>query len=329
VAVSLHAFAPIDAKTYVPHALHDANRTWLESNCYIDVWVEVLHALDLDPYACLPHVLPIDFDGDQWTFFKPSHDDLFRLYGIDVHELNVWRPLIENVRAQLAAGHIVLTETDAFFLPDTAGTDYRTKHTKTTIGIQELDLDRRTLGYFHNSGYHALEGDDFASVFRLNAPEDAAYMPFFAEFVRIDRRNKKAPAALMQASLDVLRSQLARVPTVNPVVRFRERFANDLAWMQKEGLAAFHPWAFATLRQLGAAFELASLYVRWLERHGELGLEACANGFSTISATAKTLVLKTARAVSSKKPFDAAAMLHDAEEAWNGGIRLLTDRYGG
>ena len=90
----------------------------------------------------VPAVRPrVDFDGDQWTFFKPSHDDLTTLYGIDVQELNVWRPLVENAREQLGGGKLVLSEADAFFLPDTAGTDYRTQHTKTTIGIQELDLE--------------------------------------------------------------------------------------------------------------------------------------------------------------------------------------------
>ena len=73
-----------------------AERAWAESNCYIDVWIEVLHALGLEPFAFLPHVLPVDFEGDQWTFFKPSHDDLFALYGLDVQELNVWRPLVRQ-----------------------------------------------------------------------------------------------------------------------------------------------------------------------------------------------------------------------------------------
>jgi len=38
----------------------------------------------------------IDFEGDQWTFFKPPHEDLKALYGIDVQELYVWRPLLEH-----------------------------------------------------------------------------------------------------------------------------------------------------------------------------------------------------------------------------------------
>lgn len=326
--MSVHAFAAIDPTAYSPHALHRMERAWLESNCYIDVWIEVLHALDLDPYACLPHVLPVDFDGDQWTFFKPSHDDLFTLYGIEVHELNVWRPLIENVRAQLACGRLVLSETDAFYLPDTAGTDYGRQHTKTTIGIQELDVERRTLGYFHNSGYHSLNGTDFAAIFRLDAAPDPTYMPFFAELVRLERRKRLEPAELVSASIRVLRNHLGRRPRHNPLRRFGERFGDDLSWMQREGLAAYHAWAFATLRQLGAAFELGALYVRWLADHGEAEVLEAAVAFDSISTAAKALILKTARAVSGKKSLDVGALLGDGEQAWETGMRLLVKRYG-
>ena len=37
--------------TFAPHPLHAAERTWTETNCYVDVWIEVLHALGLDPVA--------------------------------------------------------------------------------------------------------------------------------------------------------------------------------------------------------------------------------------------------------------------------------------
>jgi hypothetical protein len=322
----VYAFAPLDAKTYVPHDLHRTERAWAESNCYVDVWIEIVHALGLEPHAFLPHVLPVDFEGDQWTFFKPSHDDLFSLYGLDVHELNVWRPLIENVREQVAGGKLVLSEVDAFYLPDTAGTDYRRQHTKTTIGIQ--DVGERTLGYFHNSSYHALGDADFVGLFRLDVPVDPSYMPFFAEFVRLDRRKSVSPRELVSESLRVLRSHLARRPSRNPLARFREHFGDDLTWLQREGLATYHAWAFATLRQLGAAFELSANYVRWLSKHGEPGLAEAEAAFERISSSAKTLILKTARAVNGKKPLDASQLLGDGEHAWDTGMRILIERYG-
>jgi hypothetical protein len=46
-----------------------------------DVWIELLHAMDLEPHAMLAFTLAVDFEGDQWTFFKPTPGDLWALYG--------------------------------------------------------------------------------------------------------------------------------------------------------------------------------------------------------------------------------------------------------
>ena len=45
-----------------------------------------------------------DFELDQWTFFKPSPDDLFRLYGIDLHEVQPYRGFPTLIATRLAAG---------------------------------------------------------------------------------------------------------------------------------------------------------------------------------------------------------------------------------
>ena len=166
----------------------------------------------------LPFVLAIDFEGDQWTFFKPSHDEVRELYGLDVQELNVWRPLVEHAVEHLAAGKLVSTEADAFWLPDTPGTDYRRQHTKTTIVINDLDVGRPALGYFHNAGYFALEGEDFERTFRLGAPPDPTFLPLFAEMVRIDRVVRRAPGELRAMSRDLLCTHLGGAP---PTTRSR------------------------------------------------------------------------------------------------------------
>src|SRR5262249_23970098 len=140
----------LESACYTPHALHSEGRTWVEKNCYIDVWIEFIHALKLDPMPLLPFTVAIDFEGDQFTFFKPSHAEILDLYGLDVKELNVWRPLVDHLLEHLSNGKVVFTEADAFFLPDTRGTDYRSQHTKTTIVAETIDLDNARLGYFHN-----------------------------------------------------------------------------------------------------------------------------------------------------------------------------------
>jgi hypothetical protein len=313
----------LDAATYRRHALHADDRVWLEKNCYIDICIEVVHALGLEPLAMLGFVTAIDFEGDQWTFFKPPHDELRELYALDFQELNVWRPLSAHVLEHLAGGKLVSTEADAFWLPDTAGTDYQRQHTKTTIVIQDFDLEARRLGYFHNAGYHALEGEDFTQLFRVGFPHDPAFMPLFAELVRIDRVVRRPDDDLRGLARALLRKHLARRPTSDPVARFGKRFAADLPWITGEGLAFYHAWAFATVRQLGAAAELAQLHVEWL---GDAALAPAAASFATVSQAAKAFILKAARAVNAKRALDAAPMFDEMAAAWRTGLDTLAAR---
>src|SRR4051795_7634725 len=123
---------PLDPTRYQRHPIHGADRHWAETNCYVDVWVELLHALGFEPIAALPFTLAIDFEGDQWTFFKFALADLHELYGLDVQELAIWRPLVAHIEEQVTLGRPVLVELDSFHLPDTAGSAYRIAHVKST-----------------------------------------------------------------------------------------------------------------------------------------------------------------------------------------------------
>jgi len=322
------ALRHIDATSYVPHDLHAGARAWAESNCYIDVWIEVLHALGCEPTACLPFVLGLDWEGDQFTFFKPPLEDLFEAYGVEVQELTVYRTILANAAEQLRGGNLVLTEADAFYLPDTAGTDYRSHHTKTTIGIQEIDLDARALGYFHNASYHVLRDADFVGLFRLDAPPDPTFMPLFAERVRTRRVVRLETHALVERSVALLCKHLARRPTENPIAPFSNRFERDIEALRDEGIEAYHQYAFATVRQLGAAFELAACYLRWLAERGAQDLEASVEAFDVISLTGKSLILKAARAVGAKKTVDFVPMLHELENQWTAGVGHLAKRFG-
>ena len=156
-----------DPAACAPHALHAGERIWPESNCYVDLWIGLLHSHGLEPLAALSFTLGIDLEGDQWTFFKFPLGDLYALYGIDVFELTVWRPLAAHVEEQLALGRPVIPEIDAYYLPDTRGTSYRTDHVKTSIAIEMIDVADRRLGYFHNAGYYELQGAEFVGAFRL------------------------------------------------------------------------------------------------------------------------------------------------------------------
>jgi hypothetical protein len=318
----------LDSAAYAPHALHADGCAWVEKNCYIDVWIELLHAHHLDPMAVMPFTLAVDFEGDQWTFFKPPPGDLTELYGVEVHELNVWRPLLAHTMHHVGEGKLVLTEADAYFLPDTAGTDYGRQHTKTTIAIETIDTEAKVLGYFHNASYHSLGGADFANLFGVDARTDPARLPLFAEIVRLDRVRRASRFSLAMRSVELLIRHLQRRPTTNPVARFKARFEQELGTFASDGLD-YHSYAFATLRQLGASFELTSLYLRWLDyTFGDAGIVQAAEAFAEISSIAKALVLKGARVVVTKKTTDFAPMLDRMQDSWEVGMNRLESRFG-
>ncbi len=314
----------VSADNYQPHSLHGEQRVWGETNCYADVWIELLAALGLEPRAAMAYTLAVDFEGDQWTFFKPPLTDLRQLYGLDVQELNVWRPLIDHAAEHLAAGRLIATEVDAHWLPDTAGTDYRQQHTKTTIVLNALDRTQQRLGYFHNAGYFQLDGDDYAGLFRL--VDDAKHpLPLFAEFIRLERVIQRPETELAALSLSLLREHVGQRPTRNPVQRFTARFMHDLATLQELGLPHYHRWAFSNVRQLGAAFDLGAETLRWLaSRTRQPGLVESAACFDVIAQDSKALILKLARAVNTRRAFDVQAAFAPMTQAWDDGMRRLT-----
>jgi hypothetical protein len=301
------AIAPLDPATYRRHALHGEDRTWAETNCYTDLVIELAHGLGFEPLAMLAFTLAIDFEGDQWTFFKPPAADLHELYGFDLQELAIWRPLVEHVAEQVEAGRPVLVELDSWFLPDTAGTAYRLAHTKTTVGVNEIDVARARLGYFHNAGYFALEGEDFREVFQLDGAPHERVLPPYVEYVKW-RANFTPPrgAQLAEASRPLLARHLARAPRDNPFPRFRARLERDLEGLMRAGIERFHVYSFANLRQYGACFELGESYLRWLGSHGVAGVETPALALRDIAETAKRLQFQLARSMSRGKPLDLA-----------------------
>jgi len=311
--------APLDPASYRRHAIHGDGRIWAETNCYTDLLVELVHALGHEPVACLPFTLAIDFEGDQWTFFKPSHADLMRLYGLDVQELAIWRPVLEHVVEQVERGNPVLVELDSFHLPDTAGTAYRLLHNKTTVGVNEIDPKLKRMGYFHNAGYFVVQGEDFDRLFEF------AHLPPYAEIMK-RREGALTGDALVQCSLGILREHLARVPGKNPFAAFKQRFEQDLAWLMQAPIERFHVYSFATLRQYGACFELAETYLRWLAANGVRGVHESAVCLHEIAETAKAFQFQLARSMMRKKPLDLSPI--DAMGAkWESAMGTLKARF--
>jgi hypothetical protein len=308
--VGLTALTGADPAAYVPHAAHQAtDRTYVETNCYSDVWIELLHARGDEPLAAIGATVRLDFEGDQWTFFKPDPSDLAALYGVDVHEMQPYRPLPDQLAEQLAAGRTMTVELDAWFLPDTAATSYRTEHVKTTVIAEAIDRSGERFRYFHNAGLYELTGEDYRGAF---AP---GLLPPYCELVRFDAGPRLAGEELREAARALLARHLALRPRSNPFVRFGAALERDLPGLLDGDPANYHAYAFATVRMVGSGFELLAAEVAWLlGSEGPAGAAIAA--MEEIVGGSKMLSLKLAR----RRAFDPGPRIADLAAAWERAI---------
>lgn len=288
---------PIDPATHTSHAMHGAERHWPQTNCYADLWIEALGAMGLEPAAAFGFAISQDFEGDQFTFFKPPLEDLEALYGLRVTELALYDDLVRHLELQAAQGRLVLIELDSHYLPDTRGVTYREAHGKTTVAINRIDRAARELDYFHNEGFFRASGEDFDGLFRLLpglAREDRQYP--YAEMVRLPARPVPA-SETAAAALPILMRHIRRRPEANPVAAFRKVVAAQGATLAARETEAFHHYAFNTLRQLGANFELYASHLAWLGREGVDGLDDATAAAMSIAEGAKIAQIVMARSV--------------------------------
>lgn len=301
--------AGLDPKVYVQHALHASERDWPETNCYTDLWIEVLHARGQAPEAMLGFTVAQDFEGDQFTFFKPSLEDIERLYGVRVTELSIFDDVERHVLTQIGRGRITLVEVDSYYLPDTRGVTYRQSHSKTTIAINGLDAAARRMTYFHNAGFYALEGEDYDGVF---GRAEAANLLFpYVEFAKFPARAVQPSVAMAQAMLG---QNLHRRPEANPFRAWQAELPAHVEDLLQRPEAYFHTYAFNTLRQFGANYALLGAHLDWLSASGlKVEIEACA----LISSAAKAMQFQLARAVARRKAQGLDAALAPISDAWD------------
>jgi len=316
---------PIDAASYSPSPLHAEDRVWVETNCYVDLWIELLNALALDCAPALAFTLSVDFEGDQWQFFKFPPEDLRLLYGLDVAEMSPWRGLEHHIAEQLEMGRFLTAEVDSWYLPDTARVSYRIEHVKTGIALNMIDREQHRLGYFHGASYYELEDDDYAGIFGHGRvrPE---ILPPYVELVKLDRMQRLDERELLETALTLARVHLSRRPATNPLQRFRKRLEQDVEWLCSDGLPTFHGYAFVTLRQFGSAAELAASFCAWLAERGEPTAPVGAQ-FHELASLAKTAQFQLARMVSGRK-IDAGSTFDAMEHGWDSAMQGLVERYG-
>lgn len=292
--------------THQAHPLHAPDRAYRETNCYTDVLIELLHARGLEPLAGLGHLVRTDFEGDQFTFFKMPPGDMEALYGIDVHEMQPIGALPDQIARQLDMGRTMLVEVDSYYLPDTAATDYRRNHVKTTVAVEAIDRASETLIYFHNTGLHALAGDDYRGLFNIDGRAGAS-LPLYLELVRFDAARPLGGALLRSAARQRLAAHLERKPRTNPMEKFGAQLAADLPLLLEGDSTAFHTYAFATVRMAGAAFDLLRSHAEWL-----LG-DCPADALHSIVEGCQILSFRLARL----RPFDPAPTIASMAAAWS------------
>lgn len=316
----------LDPAEFRPHALHGSERDWTETNCWQDMMIETLSMLGLDPVAAAAFTLSTDFEGSQWTLFKYPPEDLRSLYGIDIVELYVWRPVIDHLEIAFKDHQLLTLEVDAFYLPDTAGVTYGREHVKTGIVPQMLDREGRRLWYFHNAGLFELSGTDFDRIFYLEGLPDPHVLPPYVEVIRLDRMQHPESDTLISGVVELVREHLRRGPQTNPMPRFYEHLLADLPWIEENGAAGFHYYAFATCRQCGASAELAAALVDWLDENDGGGLAQAAQQYRVIASLSKSVQFALARVAHGRK-VDLDGAFDRMGQAWQLASDILRDRY--
>lgn len=306
----MEVFPGLDPAAHQPHALHAADRIWPETNCYVDLWIEVVAAMGLPPEAMLGFTLTQDFEGDQFTFFKVPLEDLETLYGIRVTELAIFDQAEVHVTEQIRRGRLCLLEMDSFYLPDTRGLTYQMEHGKTTVAINRLDIAGQTMDYFHNGGVFTLSGADFDGIFQRHLGKgDLPFLPY-TEFAKFPEHLPNLETVRASAE-QLLQRHLARRPSENPIRSFASVFPTQAEALAERDFAFFHKYAFNTLRQFGANFELLAAHLAWLGRTDPVPHAL------KIAETAKSSQFLLARALARKKFEPLSAALDPAVEAWD------------
>lgn len=284
---------------------------WPITNCYVDAWMLILAHRGFDPVAGLGVTLAQDYEADQFTFFKYLHGDLELLYGLIVGELAIYSSLEEQIEIQVRRGRLVLVEVDSYYLPDTRATSYLQQHTKTTIGIDRINVDEQRLWYFHNVGHYELSGIDYAGVLRRLGEQADDVLPPYVEFIKPHAAGLTG-SALTEAAVELLRRHLGRRPADNPVRRYRDDFPQHMERLISRP-QFFHDYAFGTFRQLGANYELLARHLLWLQQRGTAELGEAVDAARAMSTTAKSMQFKVAR-IAARRQFDSCAAMFDSLE---------------
>ncbi len=129
----------------------------------------------------------MDFEGDQWTFFKPPPEDL----EAPVRRRHPRDAALPAAAAADRGADRSRPDDDRrarLLVPAGHGGRRATgrEHVKTSVVAEAIDPAGERLRYFHNTSLHELEGEDYRGVFRLGREFSDDVLPPYTELVRFD-----------------------------------------------------------------------------------------------------------------------------------------------
>ena len=302
-----------------PHPLHREDSTWSNTNCYLDVWIELLHGLGIAPEPLFAAAVAADAQVEQFEFLKLEHRDLEELCGIRVGEYDIWQPLDQQVLTQLRAGNVMIIEADAHWLPDTRGVSYGLEHVKTSIVVLEADAAARRLVYLHNEGLHELDGEDYDVVLGQRRGEGIVPAPY-VELVRLGRLRRPDPARARAETARLLRTHARRAPEANPAAELMGILRSRFDWLAETGMDGYHAVCFETTRQLGVVAMLAAEACRFSD---EGKLMPAAEAWDRVSSEAKALQFQLARVARGRRSAALETAMSSIPRQWESAAEVL------
>ena len=309
-----------------PHAWHQDERIWSTTNRQLDVWIELLHTLDLDPAPVLLPTLGVDFEGDHWTHAQVCKSDLWACYGIVVEEMPLWRPLLAHLVEQLERGHVALMDADEYHLPDTDGGSHGREHLRTVIAVTGYDRRRHVLRYMHGATGGEVTGRDLDALLAPSA-SSGQLLPC-VQLVKLDRLAPRSEAERAQVGIALAHFHGTRFPARNPVRAFADSLRVHGGLFAGGDAEHCQRWAFATLHQCGAAFEVGADVCAWLAQHGEPVGNAVSH-LRLVARNARSLHQRLVRLPLQSKLPDVAQTLSDMARSWDDAMAVLRPRYAG
>jgi len=144
-------------------------------------------------------------------------------------------------------------------------------------------------------------------------------LPPYTELVRFDAGRRLEGEELRLGAYEMLGRQLNRRPQSNPWVAFGKRLARDLPDLLVGSDTEYHAYAFATVRQCGAAFDAAKSFVDWLSLPSSADARTASDALGRQVAGAKALLFRLAR----RRPFDPAPAIRQLGEDWETAMHAL------